>query len=56
MALTSMDNGQPAVFAPGQPERNLLIRTAVAGVSGHAGTMTAPVQPASALPTFKIGE
>lgn len=57
MAIEALDSGQPAVFAPGQTERTDLIRTAAAGgVGGGAGTMTAPIQPASALPTFNVSE
>lgn len=52
MALDAVDAGQPAVFAPGQPERTALIRAAALGVPGPE-----TVQPAaSALPSFKIGE
>ncbi len=54
MALAALDAGQPAVFAPGQPERNALIRAAATGEKPNA--MTAPVQPAAALPSFKITE
>ncbi len=54
MSLTAVDNGQPAVFAPGQPERTALIRAAATGERSDA--MSAPVQPASALPNFKISE
>ena len=57
MAIQALDSGQPAVFAPGQPERTELIRTAASGgVGGGAGTMSAPLQPASALPTFNVSE
>ncbi|MEO9824857.1 MAG: peptidoglycan-binding domain-containing protein [Paracoccaceae bacterium] len=54
MAIDALDAGQPAVFAPGQPERTDLIRTAASGRVGGTGTMTAPVQPASALPSFNV--
>jgi hypothetical protein len=55
MTLGALERGQPAVFAPGQPERTALIRAASSAVSGGtAGTMTAPVQPVSTLPTFSI--
>ena len=57
MAIKALDSGQPAVFAPGQSERIELIRTASSwGAGGKAGTMTAPVQPVSALPTFNVSE
>ena len=53
MGIAAIEGGQPAVFAPGQPERTALIKAAVMGPDN---AMNAPVQPASALPTFKIGE
>lgn len=57
MALGALEAGQMAVFAPGQPERTQLLRAAAPGAQGaRAGTMNAPIQPASALPNFKIGE
>jgi hypothetical protein len=57
MAIEALDAGQPAVFAPGQTERTELIRTASSwGTGGKAGTMEAPVQPASALPSFNVSE
>lgn len=52
MSLTALDAGQPAVFAPGQPERSALIRAAATGEGKDA--MSAPVQPASALPNFAV--
>lgn len=54
MAIDALKGGAPAVFAPGQPERVALIEAAAMGSGGEAGTMTAPVQPASALPTFNV--
>ena len=57
LALVALESGQPAVFAPGQPERTPLIRAAATGkMAGAAGTMSAPVQPASALPNFAINQ
>lgn len=57
MALNALEAGQMAVFAPGQPERTRLIRAAASQSGGaKAGTMSAPVQPASALPSFTISE
>lgn len=57
MALKALESGQMAVFAPGQPERVQLLRAAAPGAKGaEAGTMTAPVQPASALPNFTISK
>ncbi|MBT8408632.1 MAG: peptidoglycan-binding protein [Alphaproteobacteria bacterium] len=54
MSLAALDAGQPAVFAPGQPERNALIRAAATGEGQDA--MNAPVQPASSLPNFSISK
>lgn len=56
MAIDALDSGQSAVFAPGQSERTELIRTAASGGTGTSGTMTAPVQPVSALPSFNVSE
>jgi hypothetical protein len=57
MALNALEGGQLAVFAPGQPERTKLMRVAASQSGGaQAGTMTAPVQPASALPNFTISK
>ncbi|MEL7150577.1 MAG: peptidoglycan-binding domain-containing protein [Pseudomonadota bacterium] len=53
MGISAIEAGQPAVFLPGQPERTSLLKAAVMGPDN---AMNAPVQPASALPTFKIGE
>ncbi len=53
MGIQAVEGGQPAVFAPGQPERTALIKAAVMGPDN---AMNAPVQPAAALPTFKISE
>lgn len=52
MALDALEAGYPAAFAPGQPERVVLLRAAVGG--GQAETMGAPLQPASALPNFQV--
>jgi peptidoglycan hydrolase-like protein with peptidoglycan-binding domain len=46
--------GATAVFAPGQPERNSLVRQASLRNSGQ--DTSSLVQPASALPTFKLSE
>jgi len=56
--LSALEAGQPAVFAPGQPERAVLLRMATNALGGEgvAGTMNAPVQPVSALPTLTITE
>lgn len=57
-ALDAVDRGAVTVFAPGQPERNMLIRKAAYQVGGKAdgAALPAPVtapQPA-ALPTFPL--
>ncbi len=52
-ALDALDAGSPAVFAPGQPERNTLIRAAVFGGS-DASALPAPT--AASLPTFKVAD
>jgi peptidoglycan hydrolase-like protein with peptidoglycan-binding domain len=55
LGLEALEGGHMAVFAPGQPERTKLMRAA-ASQSGGAkpGTMDAPVQPVSALPSFQV--
>ncbi|MCG6884506.1 MAG: peptidoglycan-binding protein [Silicimonas sp.] len=53
MGIDAIEAGQPAVFAPGQPERAVLIKAAV---NGPDNAMNAPVQPVSTLPTFKVTE
>ncbi|MEQ3669874.1 peptidoglycan-binding domain-containing protein [Pseudophaeobacter sp.] len=53
LALTSLESGAEAVFAPGQPERTALIKAASSGLTG--GAMVQPVPAAassSALPSF----
>lgn len=52
MAIEAMENGAEPVFAPGQPERVQLLRTAV--TAGDAPIVTP--QPAAALPSFNISE
>lgn len=57
MGLTAVENGATAVFAPGQPERNNLIRRAAYMLGDtKQGAIQPLVQPASgtALPTFKV--
>lgn len=52
-------NGAPAVFAPGQPERNDLIRKAsmqIGGGNQATNTMSTPLQPVSTMPSFAIKE
>ena len=51
--LDAISNGATPVFAPGQPERNSLIRKAAFQVNGGAGSAVAKPQNA-ALPVFKI--
>ncbi len=51
-AISSLTSGSPAVFNPGQPERTMLLQSAVNQANGGAGLVQP--QPASALPTFKI--
>lgn len=55
MSIEAVRRGK-AVFAPGQPERTALIQAAVNQITGGGapGTMTAPVQPAAALPSFTL--
>lgn len=55
MGLSAIEGGATAVFAPGQPERNALLRKA----SFSLGSNTQPVplvQPASLLPIFKVDQ
>ena len=51
--LEAISNGAAPVFAPGQPERNDLIRKAAFQVNGGAGEATTKPQNAG-LPVFKI--
>ena len=56
MAIEALDAGQPAVFAPGQPERTELLRKASLSLGTSSSSVT-PVQPLvqpAALPTFGI--
>lgn len=56
MALTALDAGQTAVFAPNQPDRVELIRAATVG-SDRASIETVPVNAGGGgLPTFNISE
>lgn len=57
MGLSAVENGAVAVFAPGQPERNTLIRRAAYMVGdAQQGAIQPLVQPTAgaALPTFKV--
>ena len=61
-ALDAQDQGAAAVFAPGQPERNTLIRAAVVGETVETvlptpkpvSSITTPPAAVPALPTFQI--
>ncbi len=54
--LKAVDSGAPAVFAPGQPERNELLRKASLSL-GTSNSSTTPVQPLvqpASLPSFGL--
>lgn len=54
-AVTALENGAKPVFAPGNAERNALIRKAAfRSQGGKAHTRSETVQPASGLPTFTL--
>lgn len=57
-SLTAIEAGMPAVFAPGQPERQGLLRKASMSLSGAVVTTPNPVVPTSspALPSFSVTE
>ncbi|MBW6416864.1 peptidoglycan-binding domain-containing protein [Celeribacter sp. PS-C1] len=57
-SLSAIDAGMPAVFAPGQPERQGLLRKASMSLSGAVISEPAPVVPTSstALPSFAVTE
>jgi hypothetical protein len=53
--LAAVDGGAVPVFAPGQPERNALIRKAALQMGGgQTDAMSTPLQPVSALPSFPV--
>jgi len=54
--LKAVDNGAPAVFAPGQPERTELLRKAslTLGTSNSSVTPVQPVAQPASLPVFGI--
>lgn len=56
MSLTAVENGAVSVFAPGQPERNALLRKASFSLDSSQGSIAPQVQPASALPIFKVDQ
>ena len=56
MGLKAVDSGATPVFAPGQPERSALIRKAAFSLDSSQSQASPQVQPAAALPTFKISE
>ncbi|MEP3345340.1 MAG: peptidoglycan-binding domain-containing protein [Litoreibacter sp.] len=51
--LKAIENGATPVFAPGQPERNSLLRNASMSLANNTNAVP-QVQPASALPIFKV--
>lgn len=57
MGLDAIDGGADAVFAPGQPERNSLIRKAAYSMNGAAGMQPGSINTLvpAALPTFTAG-
>lgn len=57
-SFAAIDAGLPAVFAPGQPERQGLLRKASMTMTSGGTAMEAPVVPASgtALPSFGVTE
>ena len=55
MGLDAIEAGAPAVFAPGQPDRNALIRKAAFGTApGDAPAQDMMAAPVSTLPTFVV--
>lgn len=59
MGTSAIERGQPAVFAPGQPERAALIKQATMRLGGGAANSNAPVQanaPAAGLPMFSVDQ
>ncbi|MBM9594729.1 peptidoglycan-binding domain-containing protein [Roseitranquillus sediminis] len=58
MSAEAIDQGQRAVFAPGQPERQTLITLAAAELNGGDADSTAlpSPQPAAVLPTFSVNQ
>ena len=57
--LTALSAGAPAVFAPGQPERNALIRKASLQLNGQPQALApqgGAIQPVAALPTFTVSD
>ncbi|MBK1634697.1 hypothetical protein CKO19_02985 [Rhodovulum adriaticum] len=57
-ALTALDSGAVAVFAPGQPERNALIRKAAYSLGGRDSSRAVPsfdnTPKPTALPSFSV--
>jgi peptidoglycan hydrolase-like protein with peptidoglycan-binding domain len=53
LGLTAIENGATPVFAPGQPERNSLLRKASMSLASNTSAVP-QVQPASTLPIFKV--
>ncbi len=58
MGLDAVDNGGRAVFAPGQPSRQALIRKAAYQVGGaeRSDAAVVPTQTNAAVPTFALAE
>lgn len=55
--LSAVDNGSRAVFAPGQPSRQALIRKAAYQLGGaKSGAAASPAPASSAIPTFALIE
>ena len=55
-ALDALDNGAEAVFAPGQPERNALIRTAANATMGGEKNQQATTPAKAQLPAFSVNQ
>ncbi|WP_394196473.1 peptidoglycan-binding domain-containing protein [Litoreibacter albidus] len=53
LGLKAIENGATPVFAPGQPERNALLRKASFSLASNTSALP-QVQPASTLPIFKV--
>jgi len=53
-AVFALEQGANAIANPGNAQRPVLLKTAAAQLGGGAGTLTAPVTPASALGNFQM--
>lgn len=56
MSLTAVENGAVSVFAPGQPERNAVLRKAALTLDSSQGQGVPQVQPVAALPIFTVDQ